>query len=148
MDWIRNGSTDLTPADIVQACDDSLQRLQTDVIDLYQIHWPNRNAPAFGALYFDPAKDRPQTSIHEQLQALAGAGAGRQGAPHRPAATKRPGACASSCALAEQHGLPRVVSVQNPYALVNRALDNGAGRGAAPQRRRRCWPIRRWASAR
>jgi aryl-alcohol dehydrogenase-like predicted oxidoreductase len=55
----------------VQACDDSLRRLQTDVIDLYQIHWPNRNAPSFGALYFDPAKDRPQTSIHDQLQALA-----------------------------------------------------------------------------
>ena len=45
MDWIRNGSTNLTPADIVQACNDSLKRLQTDVIDLYQIHWPNRNGP-------------------------------------------------------------------------------------------------------
>src|SRR5512134_1812614 len=45
MDWIRNGSSDLAPADIEAACDDSLRRLQTDVIDLYQIHWPNRNAP-------------------------------------------------------------------------------------------------------
>jgi aryl-alcohol dehydrogenase-like predicted oxidoreductase len=54
------------------------------VIDLYQIHWPNRNGPWFGALYFDPAKDKPQTSIHDQLQALARPGEGRQGAPHRP----------------------------------------------------------------
>jgi aryl-alcohol dehydrogenase-like predicted oxidoreductase len=83
MDWIRHGAADLTAADIVQACDDSLRRLQTDVIDLYQIHWPNRNAPSFGALYFDPAKDRPQTSIHEQLQALP-SWCGGQGAPHRP----------------------------------------------------------------
>src|SRR5688572_12782381 len=70
MDWIRNGSSNLTPADIESACHDSLRRLQTDVIDLYQIHWPNRNAPAFGALYFDPTQDRAYTSIHDQLQAL------------------------------------------------------------------------------
>ena len=70
MDWIRGGATDLRPEHIAQACDDSLRRLQTDCIDLYQIHWPNRNAAIFGGLYFDPAKDQPQTSILEQLQAL------------------------------------------------------------------------------
>jgi aryl-alcohol dehydrogenase-like predicted oxidoreductase len=58
MDWVRNGAADLSPPHIVQACDDSLRRLQTDVIDLYQIHWPNRNAPMFGGIYFDPSKDR------------------------------------------------------------------------------------------
>ena len=63
MDWVHGGSSDLTPADIEAACHDSLRRLRTDVIDLYQIHWPNRNAPSFGALYFDPAKDRDFTSI-------------------------------------------------------------------------------------
>jgi aryl-alcohol dehydrogenase-like predicted oxidoreductase len=72
MDWVRQGSDNLTPADIVQACDDSLKRLQTDVIDLYQVHWPNRNAPSFGSLYLDPAKDRAFTPVHEQLQALDG----------------------------------------------------------------------------
>ena len=60
----------ITPAGIAEACDASLRRLQTDVIDLYQIHWPNRNAPAFGTLYFDPTRDQPQTSIHDQLEAL------------------------------------------------------------------------------
>jgi len=49
-DWIRGGSTNLTPAEMRQACDDSLKRLRTDVIDLYQIHWPNRNVPMFGPL--------------------------------------------------------------------------------------------------
>src|SRR5262245_3574288 len=48
MDWVRHGSPNLTAAEIVQACDDSLERLRTDRIDLYQIHWPNRNAPSFG----------------------------------------------------------------------------------------------------
>ena len=53
MPWIRNGSTDLTGADIIQACEDSLKRLKTDVIDLYQIHWPARHVPAFGITYLD-----------------------------------------------------------------------------------------------
>jgi aryl-alcohol dehydrogenase-like predicted oxidoreductase len=63
MDWVRSGSANVTPAEFVQACDASLKRLQTDVIDLYQIHWPNRNAPCFGPLYFDPSKDKTFTSI-------------------------------------------------------------------------------------
>ena len=71
MPWIRNGQPDLTGADIEKACHDSLKRLQTDVIDLYQIHWPVRHVPAFGQMYFDPAKDNPAlTPIIDQLEAL------------------------------------------------------------------------------
>ena len=124
MDWVHGGSADLTPAQIVAACDASLKRLQTDVIDLYQIHWPNRNAPIFGGLYFDPGKDKPQTSIHDQLQALAGlvkAGKVR----HIGLSNESPWGLMEFLRVAEQHGLPRVVSVQNPYALVNRTVDNG-----------------------
>jgi aryl-alcohol dehydrogenase-like predicted oxidoreductase len=124
MDWIRNGAADLTPADIRAACEASLQRLQTDVIDLYQIHWPNRNAPSFGAAYFDPGKDQPQTSIHEQLQALGSlvqAGKVR----HIGLSNETPWGLCEFLRIAEQHGLPRVASVQNPYGLVNRTVDNG-----------------------
>ncbi len=124
MDWVRNGSANVKPAEFVQACDDSLQRLRSDVIDLYQIHWPNRNAPAFGALFFDPAKDREFTSIHAQLEALAGlvkAGKVR----HIGLSNETPWGVSEFLRLAELHGLPRVVSVQNPYALVNRVIDNG-----------------------
>lgn len=124
MDWIRNGSADLTPADIVQACDDSLRRLQTDVIDLYQIHWPNRNAPSFGALYFDPSKDRAYTPIRAQLEALAGlVAAGKVRAIGL--SNETPWGLGEFLRLAEQHGLPRVATVQNPYTLVNRSVDNG-----------------------
>ncbi|HJV60551.1 MAG TPA: aldo/keto reductase [Albitalea sp.] len=124
MDWVRHGSTNLTADEIVQACDDSLARLRTDRIDLYQIHWPNRNVPMFGALYFDPALDREMSSIHEQLEGLARlvkAGKVR----HIGLSNETPYGVAEFVRIAEQHGLPRIASVQNPYALVSRALDNG-----------------------
>ncbi|MES1162944.1 MAG: aldo/keto reductase, partial [Rhizobacter sp.] len=123
-DWIRGGSANLTPAEMRQACDDSLARLRTDVIDLYQIHWPNRNVPMFGALYFDPQADRDFTSIHDQLDALAGlvkAGKVR----HIGLSNETPWGLAEFLKLADQHGLPRVATVQNPYSLVSRSLDNG-----------------------
>lgn len=124
MDWIRNGARDLKPEHIVQACDDSLRRLQTDVIDLYQIHWPNRNAAVFGALYFDPSKDAEQTSIEAQLRAmetLVKAGKVR----HVGLSNETPWGLMAFLREAERHGLPRVQTVQNPYALVNRVVDNG-----------------------
>jgi len=124
MDWVHNGSNNLTPAEIAQACDDSLKRLRTDVIDLYQIHWPNRNSPSFGAVYFDPSQDRDFTSIHDQLEALAAlvkAGKVR----HIGLSNETPWGVSEFVHEAQRHGLPRVVSVQNPYGLVNRSLDNG-----------------------
>ena len=124
MDWVRNGSDNLKPAEIAQACDDSLRRLQTEVIDLYQIHWPNRNVPTFGALYLDPAKDREFTSIHAQLEAL-GALVKAGKVRHIGLSNETPWGVGEFLRLAELHGLPKVVAVQNPYALVNRSADNG-----------------------
>ena len=124
MAWIRGGAPDMTPAGIVAACDASLKRLQTDVIDLYQIHWPNRNAPSFGSIYFDPTKDAEYSSIQTQLEALAGlikAGKVR----HIGLSNETPYGVAEFVRVAEAHGLPRVVTVQNPYCLISRALDNG-----------------------
>jgi len=124
MPWIRGGAPDVTPADIEQACDDSLRRLQTDVIDLYQIHWPNRNAPSFGALFFDPSKDTPQTSIHDQLEALARlVKAGKVRAIGL--SNETPWGLSEFVRLADLHRLPRVATVQNPYCLFNRSVDNG-----------------------
>jgi aryl-alcohol dehydrogenase-like predicted oxidoreductase len=123
-DWIRGGSGNLTPDDIRVACDDSLKRLRTDVIDLYQIHWPNRNVPTFGALYFDPKNDKDFTSIHDQLEALGGlvkAGKVR----HTGLSNETPWGLSEFVRLAELHGLPRVATVQNPYTLLNRLVDNG-----------------------
>ncbi|MET0350609.1 MAG: aldo/keto reductase, partial [Rhizobacter sp.] len=124
MPWVRAGSRNLLPDEIRQACDDSLARLKTDRIDLYQIHWPNRNVPTFGNLYFDPSQDRDYTTIHEQLEALAGlvrAGKVR----YIGLSNESPWGLHEFVRLAEQHNLPRVATVQNPYALNSRALDNG-----------------------
>ncbi|MEO6408085.1 MAG: aldo/keto reductase [Burkholderiaceae bacterium] len=124
MDWVRKGSANVTPAEFVEACDASLARLHTDVIDLYQIHWPNRNAPAFGQLYFNPSDDREFTSTRAQLEALAGlvkAGKVRE----IGLSNETPWGVGEFVRLAEEHGLPRVASVQNPYALTSRSVDNG-----------------------
>jgi aryl-alcohol dehydrogenase-like predicted oxidoreductase len=124
MPWIRGETSGLTEAEIVNACDASLRRLQTDVIDLYQIHWPARNVPAFGQLSFDPSKDKPCASVHEQLEAM-----------HKLVKAGKVRAIGLSnessygvhefVRLAEQHGLPRVDTIQNPYCLINRSYENG-----------------------
>ena len=122
MPWVRGGQG-MTAADIAASCEGSLRRLQTDVIDLYQIHWPERHVPAFGGLYYDPAKETSQTSIHEQLDALAGlvkAGKVR----YVGLSNETPYGVHEFVRLAEQHGLPRVASVQNPYCLINRTWEN------------------------
>ncbi|NMM76233.1 aldo/keto reductase [Acidovorax sp. SRB_14] len=122
MPWIREGSG-MTAADIVASCDASLRRLQTEVIDLYQIHWPERHVPAFGAKYYDPAKETSQTPIHDQLDALAGlVKAGKVRAIGL--SNETPYGVHEFVRLAEQHGLPRVASVQNPYCLLNRSYEN------------------------
>jgi aryl-alcohol dehydrogenase-like predicted oxidoreductase len=124
MPWIRGGNADLTGADIVEACEGSLKRLQTDVIDLYQIHWPVRHVPAFGAVYFDPAKDGPGTSIHAQLEALQTlVQSGKVRAVGL--SNESPYGVHEFVRLAEQYGLPRVATVQNAYCLLNRTVENG-----------------------
>ncbi len=127
MDWVRGGSLNVTPAQMTQACEDSLRRLQTDVIDLYQIHWPLRHVPAFGAPYFNRAIDAElatNTSIHDQVDALSNlvkAGKVRT----IGISNESPYGVMEFVRIAEQHGLERIVSVQNPYCLTNRIVDNG-----------------------
>ena len=124
MPWIREGSPDLTAADITSACEASLKRLQTDVIDLYQIHWPARNVPMFGMQYFDPTKEKVVSSIHTQLEALASlVKAGKVRAIGL--SNETPYGVHEFVRLAEQHGLPRIATLQNPYCLINRAYENG-----------------------
>jgi aryl-alcohol dehydrogenase-like predicted oxidoreductase len=121
MPWLRSA---VTREGIIEACEGSLKRLQTDVIDLYQIHWPARHVPAFGSLYFDPSKDKPCVSIHEQLEALDQLV--RQGKVRAIGlSNESPYGVHEFVRMAEQHGLARVVTVQNPYCLINRSHENG-----------------------
>jgi len=124
MPWVRGGKADLSGEDIIAACDDSLRRLKTDVIDLYQLHWPNRAVPMFGAMYYKPADDSAQTSLHTQLEALGQlVKAGKVRAIGL--SNETPYGVHEMVHLAEQHGLPRVATVQNVYNLVSRGLENG-----------------------
>ncbi|MGN1057717.1 MAG: aldo/keto reductase [Comamonas sp.] len=122
MPWIREGKG-LTPQDIITSCENSLQRLQTDVIDLYQIHWPERHVPAFGGLYYQPEKEYSQTQMLDQLEAL-----GRlveQGKiRYIGLSNETPYGVHEFVHLAQLHGLPRVATVQNPYCLINRSWEN------------------------
>jgi len=123
MPWIRD-HTNLTVNDFMTACEASLRRLQTDVIDLYQIHWPERHVPAFGGVYYDPKKETSEITLHAQLEALAQlvkAGKVR----HVGLSNETPYGVHEFVRLAEQHGLPRVATTQNPYCLINRTYENG-----------------------
>ena len=122
-EWIRNGRTDLTADVIAEAVETSLARLRTDCIDLYQIHWPQRNVPMFGSAEFDPAKERGGPSIDEQVGALAGlikAGKIRHYGLSNETAW---GVCEFRRAAREQ-GVPGPVTIQNSYNLVSRGVDH------------------------
>lgn len=110
---------------IHEAVDTSLERLQIDTIDLYQVHWPDRNANFFGELSYQQIDDNEkQTPIIETLEALASlvtAGKIR----YIGVSNETPWGLMKYLQLAEKHGLPRVVSVQNPYNLLNRSYEVG-----------------------
>ena len=122
-DWIRDGRTDLTKAVIAQAVDTSLARLRTDYIDLYQIHWPQRNVPNFGATEFDPAKEKPGPSIHEQVEGMAAmikAGKIR----HYGLSNETSWGVCEFRRAAKELGVPGPVTLQNSHSLLSRNVDN------------------------
>ena len=124
LDWIRNGPPALDRTNIRAAVEGSLQRLQTDYIDLYQIHWPERNQPMFGQWQFNPDSERQVTPIREQLDALAELV--REGKIRQIAVSnEHPWGVMQFTRLAEEHGLPRIVSTQNAYNLLNRTFETG-----------------------
>ncbi|SDD04438.1 Predicted oxidoreductase [Cupriavidus sp. YR651] len=121
--WIRNGG-DFTPDSIRAAAEDSLRRLQTDHIDLYQIHWPARNAPIFGQKSFNPDAERACPSVASQLEAMSDlvrAGKIR----YVGVSNETPWGVAEFIKQAELHGLPRIPTIQNPYNLLNRSFEQG-----------------------
>ncbi|MFA5170113.1 MAG: aldo/keto reductase [Sulfuriferula sp.] len=123
MEWIRNGPR-ITPIQIKMAIDASLTRLKTDYIDLYQIHWPDRNVPMFGNSEFDPGAERDTTPIVEQLGAFADliqAGKIR----HVGLSNETPWGVSQFIRAADDAGLPRVASIQNAYSLLNRTFEYG-----------------------
>jgi len=122
-DWIRDGRTDLTQDVIADAVDTSLARLQTDYIDLYQIHWPQRNVPMFGGIEFDPSKEKAGPPIAEQVRGMAAmikSGKIR----HYGLSNETAWGVCEFRRVAKELGVPGPVTIQNSYSLLSRNVDN------------------------
>jgi len=123
MDWLRGG-IQLNRAQIIEACNTSLKRLQTDYLDLYQIHWPARAVPMFGTTYYEPNDEKPGTpSMEEQLDALGElvkAGKVR----HIGVSNETPWGV-MECARLAREGKPKIATIQNAFNLVNRTFEMG-----------------------
>lgn len=123
MDYLRGGPR-LTRDYMEQALNASLERLQTDYLDLYQVHWPARGTNFFGKLGYRHDADEQATPIEETLEVLADfVEQGR--VRHIGVSNETPWGVMRYLALADRHGWPRIVSIQNPYNLLNRSFEVG-----------------------
>ncbi len=121
---IRNGQSRLDRKNIEAALNDSLTRLQTDYLDLYQLHWPDRSTNFFGHLGYTHDPDDHSISIEETLEVLndiVSTGKVR----HIGLSNETPWGVMSFLKTSEDKQWPRVVSVQNPYSLLNRSFEVG-----------------------
>lgn len=125
MQWIRSGPTSLDRTNIRAAIEGSLQRLQTDYIDLYQLHWPERNVPMFGQYQFDPSQENKEwVPIREQLEALAELV--KEGKVRAVGVSnEQPWGVMEFLRIAKEYDLPRIASIQNCYNLINRGFEFG-----------------------
>ncbi|MBW4496747.1 MAG: NADP(H)-dependent aldo-keto reductase [Oscillatoria princeps RMCB-10] len=124
MAWIRGKDRKIDRRNVGEAVSQSLRRLQTDYIDLYQIHWPDRYVPSFGQTVYDPTQERDTVPVAEQLAVfgdLIKAGKIR----YLGLSNETPWGVCEFCKQAELLGLPKVVSVQNAYNLLNRVFEVG-----------------------
>lgn len=135
-DWLpylRDGKNRLDRRNIEAALDGSLRRLRTDYLDLYQLHWPDRQTNFFGQLgYAHPPMD-DSTPLHETLEVLGDLV--RSGkVRHVGVSNETPWGLMTLLQLADAHGLPRPMSIQNPYSLLNRTFEIGLAEIAIRER--------------
>ena len=122
--YVRDGVQRLDRKNIEAALNASLQRLQTDYIDLYQLHWPDRNTNYFGKLGYEHDPSDDPVSIDETLTVLGDLVAAGK-VRHIGLSNESPWGVMTFLRAAERLGLPRVVSIQNPYCLLNRTFEVG-----------------------
>ncbi|HKY89843.1 MAG TPA: NADP(H)-dependent aldo-keto reductase [Nevskiaceae bacterium] len=120
--YLRGGAR-LDRKSVLAACDDNLRRLQTDWIDLYQVHWPERGTNYFGRLGYEPRGDRgvPIEETLGALDELVKSGKVR----HVGISNETPWGVAEYLRLSREKGLARVQTIQNPYSLLNRSFEVG-----------------------
>lgn len=122
MEYLRGGSR-LDKKQIFQAVDDSLKRLQTDYIDLYQVHWPERKSNYFGRLGYEYS-DEMGVSIEETLEAMTDlVKSGR--VRYIGISNETPWGTSRYLNIAQEKSMERIVTIQNPYSLLNRIYEVG-----------------------
>ena len=124
MSYLRDGTNRLDRKNIETALNDSLKRLQTDYIDLYQVHWPERDTNFFGKLDYYHAPDKDGVPIAETLSVLGDLVAAGK-IRHIGISNETPWGIAEYLRIAARDSLPRIVSIQNPYNLLNRTFEIG-----------------------
>lgn len=123
-DWVRDGKAKLDRANLVRAIDDSLRRLQTDCIDLYQIHWPDRVTNRFGQRGYrhTPAPGGDGTPLAETLYVLGDMV--RSGKiRHVGVSNETPWGVMKYLKYSVAAGFPRIAGIQNAYNLLNRTFE-------------------------
>ena len=123
LDWIRQGPR-LNEKHIFQAIENSLKRLNTEYIDLYQIHWPERTVNSFGQLGYIHNPREDDIKIEVTLEALAKA-VDKGLIKYVGLSNETPWGVMKFISVAKEFNLPRVVSIQNPYSLLNRSFEAG-----------------------
>ena len=118
--YLRGGPR-FTREQLMEAVDGSLRRLQTDCIDLYQLHWPDRYTNFFGQRGY-LHREQPETPIDETLRALQELVAAGK-IKTIGLSNETPWGTMKFLELADREGLPRVESIQNPYGLLNRTYE-------------------------
>jgi len=122
MEYLRGGSR-LDKKQIFQAVDDSLKRLQTDYIDLYQVHWPERKSNYFGRLGYEYS-DEMGVSIEETLEAMTDlVKSGR--VRYIGISNETPWGTSRYLNIAKEKSMEKIVTIQNPYSLLNRIYEVG-----------------------
>lgn len=123
MGHVRGGVSKLDRPNITAALNDSLARLRTDYVDLYQLHWPDRSTNMFGQLGYSHV-DEDTVPLEETLGVLGDlVKAGKIRAVGL--SNETPWGMMRFLEIAERTGLPRMVSIQNPYSLLNRSFEIG-----------------------
>ncbi len=125
-DWLPHlrGGPRLNRSHLEEALNNSLQRLNTDYVDLYQLHWPERNTNYFGKLGYEHKPESDAVPLEETLAAikeLIDAGKIR----HYGLSNETPWGLMRTVQLAESISMPAPVSIQNPYNLLNRSFEVG-----------------------
>jgi|TARA_B100001094_G_scaffold327065_1_gene384428 aryl-alcohol dehydrogenase-like predicted oxidoreductase len=124
-EWIRGGKNNYSEKKIQEAIDGSLKRLKTDYIDLYQLHWPERTANFFGKLGYEHDETEGEwndfESILRALEKFIKQGKIR----YIGISNETPYGLSKYLEISQNKNLPRVMSVQNAYSLVNRTYEVG-----------------------